>query len=753
MIRKFRKLGIILLIIIPIALYLLTNDRGTTTNIQIAKSNHEDIIINDQNIENAYLNDESTVIPESFVKVAENNQLELYVEEATAAILVRDLYNGYVWSSYDVEKDLEGEGYSQEVINYMLSGVSIITYDRFTPGRRTSLDGGVEKTYHEVEDGFRVTIDFTAQQIRFDVSVTIQGGDLIVHVPLESVEEYNPNLWSPGNNNISLSQLIIYPFLGGTESEETGYVVIPDGAGAIVHLDETPQSTSGYTANIYGRDFGYENNPRSRRFSAKSLEHVSLPIYGVIHEEGNAGLLTISENGESYATYNYRPKGTDTNYYQSYFTYNYRTAYSQFQSRVNEDQHVLGFQENPNSFDLVQRYVFLRDEEAGYVGVAKKYRSFLEKKNGFSESQERLDLNIPMKIDFVNNEVRMGSLGIEELVLTEYVQSIDIVKKLIEQGYDNLNVTFKTFLRDNWMYGMNTFRNLGGKSDLEEALSFFEENNLDFNYYVDYARSYHNETRHTANKMNRSNFIVYNSENETLNYMNNPKFYQTFAENDMSKFRSLDITSLALDGLGDNLFTHFDDNSFKTSVESMAYTKALIEYFQQHDISISMYSPNAYLYSYLDAHFDTPIHSSGLTFADETIPLVQLILSGHVDMYSPYLNNFSNDQDTMLNLIEYGVFPAFLLTEESAYYLKETASSNISVSELHYLEDRIEDYYGSVNEVLSEVLDSEMIDHQIIDEGVVAVTYSNGKVILVNYNSSEYDYEGVIIEAKGFVIK
>ncbi|NLJ19490.1 DUF5696 domain-containing protein [Globicatella sulfidifaciens] len=752
MVKRLLKLGIALIIIISIVGFFLINNREEPKSVTVAQSNHQAIVVNDQN-PGCRVSKGSTDIPEDFDKVAENEQLELFVEEETVAILIRDKCNDYVWSSYDVDRDLASEGYSQEMINYMRSGVSIITYDRFTPGRRTLLDSGVEKTYHEETDGFRVTVDFTLQQIKFDLIVTLQGGDLLIHVPMESVEEYNPNLWEPGNNNISLSELIVYPFLGSTDGEETGYVVIPDGPGAIVNLDEVAKSTAGYSGGVYGRDYGYENNPTPRMFSVKPPEQISLPIYGFIHEEGQVGLLAISEHGESYATYNYRPKDTDTNYYQSYFTYNYRTAYSQFQSRVNEEQHVLGFQEKPNKFDLVQRYVFLRGEEADYVGVAKAYRDFLEKNSDFVESREQSDASIPMKIDFINNEVRMGTLGIEEVVLTEYNQAIDIVKDLKELDYHNLNVTFKTFLTDNWIYGIDIFRNLGGKGDFEEALSYFSDNNVAFNYYADYTRSYHSKTKYTGNKMNRNDFIVFNRENETMNYMNHPKFYQVFADEDLDTLQSLNIDAVALDGLGSNLFTHFDNGHVRSSVEGMAYTEALLQYFHEHEIKTSMYAPNAYLYPYLEAYFDTPIHSSGLSFADETVPLIQLILSGRVDMYSPYLNTSSNDQDTILNLIEYGVFPAFILTGESTYHLKETASSNIPVSELRYLEDRIENYYRSVNEALSEVLNSEMIDHQIIDEGVAEVTYSNGKVILVNYNSSDYNYEGIKIEAKGFVMR
>lgn len=62
-------------------------------------------------------------IPDTFRLAAENEQLVLYVEEETAAILVFDKVNGEQWASYDYQADYVEMQYSQEIINYIKSGV------------------------------------------------------------------------------------------------------------------------------------------------------------------------------------------------------------------------------------------------------------------------------------------------------------------------------------------------------------------------------------------------------------------------------------------------------------------------------------------------------------------------------------------------------------------------------------------------------------------------------------------------------
>jgi hypothetical protein len=748
------KYGIVFLILAALGLnYLLNDFQKVEYGVAVAQSNYEDIVVNERPNTCADKATEAK-IPDTFKKAAENEQLELYLEEESVAIAVKDKCNGYTWFSYDVNNDMQEAGYSTEMAGYMKSGISLITYDKFTPGRRTVLGDKVEKTYELRKDGFTATIDFTVAQIKFDVVVTIQQGDLIINIPRESIKEYNPKLWKPGNDDISLSEIILYPFFGSTTHKEDGYMVIPDGSGAIVKLDETPKYATGYSAPVYGQDPGYENTATQnfRKIAVKPLERVTLPIYSIIHDVDHSGVLVIAENGDSYATYNYVSRDLQTKYYQSYFTYNYRTAYAQFQSRTNKDQHVLGFQERPNQFDLVQRYVFLNDKKANYVGVAKEYRNYLEKKDGLSKKKAEKYDEVPMKIDFINNEVTLGTLGVENVTATKYKQAQTLVKSLLDKGYDDLNVTFKTFIEADLAYRFKVKKNLGGSDEFTETMDYFASNNITFNYYVDYLRSYYEKTKYTASKLNRQDLNVLNESKSVYNYLNNPKYYNILAEKDLDAYKKHSIGSLALDGFGANLFTHYDNGTIGYSNEGMAYTENLLQYLNENGIKTGVYLPDAYLYKYISDYYDAPITSSELIFIDATIPLVPLVLSGYVDMYSPYMNFSSNDTDTMLRLIEFGIYPSFVLTGESTYKIKRTTSNDIYTSELKYMKDRIDFYYTSVSKALNEVLGSEMINHTIIDDGVVVVEYDNGKKILINYNDSDYIHEGVNIKSKGFVI-
>jgi hypothetical protein len=173
---------------------------------------------------------------------------------------------------------------------------------------------------------------------------------------------------------------------------------------------------------------------------------------------------------------------------------------------------------------------------------------------------------------------------------------------------------------------------------------------------------------------------------------------------------------------------------------------------KDHNISVNMFNPDAYLFGHVNKYYDTPLTSSELMFVDATIPLLQLVTSGYMDMYSPNLNFASNETDTRLRLVEYGINPSYLLTEADVYDLKFTNSSNVYISEYQTLKTRMALNNNFIKAGLDSVAGQEMIDHTFLAKGVSLVNYANGISIIVNYTDQNFDYMGTIIIAKEYEI-
>ena len=103
-------------------------------------------------------------------------------------------------------------------------------------------------------------------------------------------------------------------------------------------------------------------------------------------------------------------------------------------------------------------------------------------------------------------------------------------------------------------------------------------------------------------------------------------------------------------------------------------------------------------------------------------------------------------------MVEFGIYPSFVLTGGSTYELKETNSSAVYISEYEVLKDRMDIYYNFIDEGLQATMGLEMIDHSLVDEGVVVVEYEGDVLIYLNYNNTEVTVDDVIVPAESYVV-
>jgi hypothetical protein len=702
-------------------------------------------------------------IPESFVKVAEDDKQELFLEPDTLAIAVRVKANGYVYSSYDFTNDFFGK--SPAVVNPIKSGVSIELYKESSPVSVSYLDTraiatgdmlpAATSSIEYKQNGFVAHVDFNHPEImiKFDVFVTLENSRLVMKIPGDSIVEYNPNLFNSTEQFYILRNIVLYPYFGSTKGETDGYFVIPDGSGALISLDKNALEKSSFSLDVYGRDYGYSNLIfHDRAVPNKEFNRLTIPVYGVVHDVDNTGFYVSIKEGQNYSLLNFKSAGVVNDYYELNFSYRYRESYQQYQSRSNEDQYRISFQKEPDNYDVTVVYTFLSGEEANYVGIAKDYKSDLNADNNLPKSSRKSFDSVPMKVDIIGSEVTMGVLKATSKEITSYNNVVNVVNTLKNDGYNNLNVSLKTFSLDDWGYRFDVYRQLGGKSDFKEMLDYMAKNNIDFSYYLDYVRSYSLATKEHAQTLSKREIMfVEMSWMYYVHKVNDTRFYVDYAKNDIEQFAKYDITNIAMNGLDRAIYTSWDNGIVYGTTNENRIVSMLQEY-SDANINIGLYNPDSYLFAYLNTYYDAPISSNDFNVITASIPFVQLILGSRVDMYSPYLNFVSDETYTLLRLVEYGIFPSYLLTGSSTYNLKLTNSSNVYISEYSVLKNRIHQYQEFIKDGLAVSINSEMINHTFLAEGVVKVDYDNGSSIILNYNDNAVSIDSYTIPADDYVV-
>ncbi|MCL2407859.1 MAG: DUF5696 domain-containing protein, partial [Defluviitaleaceae bacterium] len=166
----------------------------------------------------------------------------------------------------------------------------------------------------------------------------------------------------------------VHPHLISGRNDQSGYIFVPDGSGAIIRLDALRDAPAPMNMPVWGGDIFH-----LPWFFEEQFIQTTLPVYGVVWEDTNTAVLAIIEQGASAATIHATAAVADP----------FARAFTSFV--INEMQEVpllarsAGwmhntrpmFHDTPFNEDIIIRYVFLQGDRANYVGMAKAFQAHL----------------------------------------------------------------------------------------------------------------------------------------------------------------------------------------------------------------------------------------------------------------------------------------------------------------------------------------------------------------------------------------
>jgi len=88
------------------------------------------------------------------------------------------------------------------------------------------------------------------------------------------------------------------------------------------------------------------------------------------------------------------------------------------------------------------------------------------------------------------------------------------------------------------------------------------------------------------------------------------------------------------------------------------------EIIAENNDSLAFYSPNAYMFDFMNAYFDMPVSNSGYIYTTDMVPFLQIVLAGYIPFYGKALNFSSDMKMDLLKHVDFGVYPSYFLTHE-----------------------------------------------------------------------------------------
>ena len=658
----------------------------------------------------------------------------------------RNLMNSGLWVSYVRSQNISASTISTESL-YSLAEASYVTDGSIKEGQTDPLDvyqleAGSYATRrvstsikNKTTTGFTVAVDLKTIDIKFEVNISLIDGILSVHIPVDLIEEYD--------EIYRLLSIQVFPYLGATREDYfPGYMMIPDGVGALIRTNKAYNTS--FQSPFYGDDYGYRQN---------TVPSLSVPIFGMVHEHGANGYLAEVEEGAEVTTLLSQFWGTNTRYHRIGTRYNVRQMYRYIINKAGDGNDTISDEFTTSDYKI--NYYFLSDDDASYVGMAKIYREKLINTGVLSDKEKDLNDQIPIHLGYIMGDQEKSFIGSTNIKMTTVEDVYNSYQSFKSNNLTNQQITLFGWSKDGYVFQAPYDRQIANKNDYKELFETIKSDQNTIYLDNDYVNgseltdrlSYNRDVARDLSRLKMErNFRSLNAQVTEVYFLYPEQSYK-FARDDQAFFQDLGVSGLYLSAIGYTLFSYYDGGNYERSI-SLDYYHDILDLYDQ----VLLSNPNAYFFDKISGYVDMPITNAQYDYYTDLVPILPLILKGSISYYTPFLNFNAMGEDRLLMMVDFGINPSYILTEEDTYEMRYTNASVFYTTTRSDYEDEIIETYGYLSDALNHVLGASIENREVLATGFVKVTYSNDVVIYVNYNYEDVTLDGHTVESRDYKV-
>lgn len=683
--------------------------------------------------------------------VAQNDTFRLYFDPALTQLRVEDKVHGtqFLSNPENAEKDPVAFGQNKSLVRSLLD----VTYvdDQSASYTVNSFMGSTKEgtySYEYADNGVYINFQFEKQEFEIPCFFGITEDAFVARILGEEIVQHG---------SLRISNVSLLPFFGSGTREEEGYMVVPDGSGAIIRFNNQKQTYQGYNQSVYGRNLA-QNIQRYNMLTQNAM----MPVFGISKAGGS--MLGVITNGASMSAIraNVSGKIAAANHVYPIVSFIQNESNTLLSGSDNEEVSVM-LSRQSKDFTYEVSY-FLLDKNDGYVEMADCYRQYLAA-NGMAASESTQQRTIGL--DFIGGmKMRKTFLGVPYQAVEPLTTFADVQRIAMEiQNNTGSNVlvlledTLTGGSRSKMPVSISFASALGGKRGFEQMASALEQAGIPFYPLYDTATlktagkgySSLDAARNVSRSASRQYDYLLSSGNRVTDkpavYLLTPAAGEEVTGKLIASAQKNGITSLGLTGITNKMYGDYRKEPIPQLATEEAWIRALAN-AAEHTDSLLLDAAYGYGLPYADVISNVPVYSSQFDVEDETIPFYQLVMSGSAELYSMPMNDNGNIRQAFLRCVEYGVSPSFRLMAAASAALQDTDYQ-------HYFSLSYSDWKEVIDAMTAELADASLgqrlVNHEKLREGVYASTFADGSVIYVNYGSKTVLVNGVRIPAMDFV--
>lgn len=576
---------------------------------------------------------------------------------------------------------------------------------------------------------------------------------LRVSIPAERIEF---------NADYPMYEIQLLPHFGKLEQAQDGYVLLPDGCGALMNFSTSYDSRVEYTLPIYGLDWSVASDMLTS--GQYQYEYAALPVFGM--KDGTDAYFAQIDGGACRATLHFHQAGTYMNRNEAFVAFRMVNKDSVYISGSDNSSKVVLFESSLSDDTCSVNFRFLHDD-SGYPEMAALYRQTLMEEGVLSQLEDdSVSLLVETIGGVMSNKNFLGIAYEGVTAATTYEQNQLLAQDLLDSGVENLDLKLIGWFNDgvyhDYAGNIKLNRVLGGKSDWLSLIAYAEEAGITLYPDVDFQRIESMNwgfipTVDAAMRLdsNEAKFSILSRalllEKEDIGltpsnlYLLSPENFEKAAQSFLDDFAAIATAGLSLRST--YVYSDFDAQDMISRPETMELLRKQLELLGQNR-ELMLENTGLYAYGYTQKISSAASDSSHFRVADNTVPFLQMVLHGTMKLYTSPINLASNPEKAVLRAIEYGMLPNFQVTYEPSSVLKKSEYTDNYASGYESWREDILAADALARECLAGLMDQQLVGHSQVAPQVYATTYENGAVVYVNYSNEDVTVNGVTVPAE-----
>ncbi len=687
----------------------------------------------------------------------ENFQKWLGLMDQTNATLVKEYYK-----KYDINNLGKSDDKEQLLVNYPIVAEEVIWVlrDTIKDNLKSKFEGIFEEIGYTMED-YQADKELNFAESSFDkpiynVSVIyrLDGDDLLVEVPLQEIEY---------KSQYPISNLSLLPFFGTGGMDDEGFLMVPEGGGALINFNNGKSSQNDYYANMYGWDMA---------LNREAVVHNTrnyFNVYGISQEDDS--FICILEDGAAYASIRADISGRMNSYNYAYAVYSIALREKYDVGEIANSSIYVYIPELPDG-SLVQRYSFV--DSGSYSDMAKDYQAYLtDKYEGYMAMND--DTEAPVAVEIVGAVDKVKQiLGVpvsRPLKLTTFKEAANMITELKSDGLNNMSVKLTGWtnggIQQKMLSNVKPVSSLGSKKDLQNTVDTakglgvdiyldgvtqyaYDSSLLDgFFVFTDAARFISKEKA----ELFEYNPISYGKrENLDSYYLLHPDIAEEMTAN-LAAAAAKYGTGISFRETGKDLSADYYESDIRHRQEVLNQQAGQIRDLVDQGQKLMINMGNDYVAPYCDMITNMELQGSEYTIIDTYVPFYQMALHGYVNYTGEALNLTGETEDELLRSAEYGAGLSFTLMNETAFVLQKTLYTEYYGSDYAAWHDRLVDTYTRYNAELGHTFNQKMTGHEQINADLSCTMYEDGTRVYVNYGYLDQTAEdGTVVPARDYKV-